>query len=386
MSYYKLIPFRKRHWLLKLINGSLYDLPCPINLSSLWRFGSMLGVCLVIQIVRGILLSIHFVPNEFLAFDSLYQILRNVNKGWLLRNVHVGGCSIFFICLYIHIGRGIYYGSYLIRHVWMVGVTLFLLTMAEAFLGYSLPWGQISFWGVTVITNLFSVVPYFSTNLLHAIWGNWRVRGRTLHRFFIFHFFIPFIILAFTMLHLFFLHEKGSNNPLGVSSNFMCVPFHPFYTVKDIFGFICFGVILIYFVCINPELAVNAVNYEPADPFHTPLMVEPEWYFLFAYAILRSIPYKTWGVVALGVSVTGLYLLPFTHSGKFQGFAFYPVSQMLFWLFVANFFGLTWVGQMPVREPFIRLGQAYTFVYFSSLVLAPLSTGLWDKLIFRFKN
>lgn len=378
----KLIPFRKRHWLLKIMNGSLYDLPCPVNLNALWSFGSILGLSLRVQVVRGILLAIHYVPHETLAFDSVFHIIRNVNKGWFLRNVHVGGCTIFFICLYIHIGRGLYYGSYLSFHVWMVGVTLFLLVIAEAFLGYRLPWGQISFWGVTVITNLITVLPYVWQRVLFSLWGNWSVRGRTLQRFFIFHFFLPFVIIVFSVLHLFFLHENGRNNPLGVNTDSICIPFHPFYTVKDIFGFVCFGCGLMYFACIDPELAANRINYSPADAYQTPLRVEPEWYFLFAYAMLRSIPHKVWGVVALLVSVTGLYLCPFFHSGKFRSLSFYPVSQVLFWLFVANFFGLIWVGHMPIHQPFIFLGQIYSFVYFSTLTLAPILTGVWDKLIY----
>nr|YP_006576244.1 cytochrome b [Perna viridis]AFK75944.1 cytochrome b [Perna viridis]UJM44258.1 cytochrome b [Perna viridis] len=377
-----MLPLRKRHWLLKILNNSLYDLPCPINLNMFWSFGSMLGLCIVIQVVSGILLSLHFIPHEAMAFDSVYHIMRDVNKGWFLRNVHVGGCSMFFVCLYVHIGRGIYYGSYLSKHVWLVGVTLFLLVMAEAFLGYSLPWGQMSFWGVTVISNLFTVIPYISQNLLFTIWGHWSVSGYTLQRFFIFHFLLPFVIIVFSTLHLFFLHENGSNNPLGISSDSMCIPFHPFYTVKDIFGFVCFGWALMYFVCVNPELVVNKINYHPADPYHTPLQVEPEWYFLFAYAMLRSIPHKLSGVLALLASVTGLYLYPFIHTGKFRSFAFYPVSQMLFWCFVVNFLSLIWVGQMPVREPFISMGQVYTGIYFSTLIFPPMLTGLWDKLIF----
>nr|YP_003934515.1 cytochrome b [Arcuatula senhousia]ACY00228.1 cytochrome b [Arcuatula senhousia] len=374
--------FRKRNMFVNILTESVYDLPCPINLSWWWSFGSMLGLCLTIQLISGIFLSFHYSAHESLAFDSVIHIVRNVNKGWFLRSVHTNGASMFFICLYVHIARGIYYGSYLDSAVWNVGVILYLLVMGEAFLGYSLPWGQMSYWGVTVITNMVTVIPFLGKDILQHVLGGYSVCNNTLKRFYSLHFVIPFVIMGLASLHLLLLHESGSNNPLGVESDSMLIPFHPFYTVKDLLGFCWFMWVFVYLVCVNPELLGNPVNFIPADPMKTPIHVKPEWYFMFAYDILRSIPHKAAGVIAMLASILVLFLLPLLHTGNFQGLAFYPINQGLFWVFVSSFLSLTWIGNSPVCEPYVTLGRVYSVIYFSSILIIPYSLKFWDSLVF----
>lgn len=374
---------RKHHPLLKILNGSLYDLPCPVNLNAFWRFGSILGLCLVIQFIRGLMLSIHYVPHERLAYKSIYFFIQEYRKGWILRSIHVNGATIFFACVYIHMGRGIYYGSYLDKHVWNIGVVLYFLLIAEAFLGYRLPWGQISFWGVTVITNMFTVLPGITTESLRFLWGGWVVCGKTLQRFYSLHFIIPFIIVFVVALHLFYLHENGRNNPLGIERDYICVPFHPFYTVKDIFGFVCFGWLFIYLVCVDPELVVRKLNYEPAVYMESPKVgIEPEWYFMFAYSVVRSIPHKTRGVVLIFITIVIMFFIPYFHSGKFRRLNFYPVSQFTFWCGVGTYATITWMGFQIPKDPITNLGFYYTFLGFGIIILTPLLTGVWDKIIF----
>nr|AFR45255.1 cytochrome b [Mytilus californianus] len=375
-------PWRKTNKLVKIMNDSFYDLPCPINLNAWWSFGSMLGLCLVIQLVSGLLLSIHYTADESMAFDSVIHIMRDVKKGWMLRNIHANGSSMFFMCIYAHIGRGLYYGSYLDKTVWFFGVHLLLLTMAEAFLGYTLPWGQMSYWGATVITNMLSVIPVVGTDMLRYVWGGWTVCNATLKRFYTLHFLLPFVMIAFVALHLFFLHEKGSNNPLGIESDSMCVPFHPFYTVKDLFGYVCFMFVFMYLVCVKPEMLGNSLNYWPANPMKTPIHVQPEWYFMFAYAILRSIPHKASGVSTMFMAIVVLYFVPALHTGRSRSLSFYPVNQILFWGLIGTFITLTWIGCRPVREPYIFLGQVFTVSYFSLMLLNPVSLWMWDSIIY----
>nr|AAQ63682.2 cytochrome b [Mytilus galloprovincialis] len=375
------VTWRSTNKLVKVMNNSFYDLPCPINLNAWWSFGSMLGLSLVIQLISGLLLSIHYTAHESMAFDSVVHIMRNVEKGWMLRNAHANGSSMFFICIYAHIGRGLYYGSYMDKTVWFFGVHLFLLTMAEAFLGYTLPWGQMSYWGATVITNMLSVIPVVGEGMLRYVWGGWTVCNSTLKRFYTLHFLLPFVMVAFVFLHLFFLHEKGSNNPLGIDSSTMCVPFHPFYSVKDLFGYVCFMFFFMYLVCVDPELLGNHLNYWPANSMKTPIHVQPEWYFMFAYAILRSIPHKAGGVYVMFLSIVVLYLIPSLHSGKYRSLCFYPFNQLVFWVLVASLISLTWIGARPVRAPYIILGQLLSAIYFFSLLPNPLSLWLWDKLV-----
>nr|YP_009142278.1 cytochrome b [Loxostege sticticalis]AKG65051.1 cytochrome b [Loxostege sticticalis] len=376
-------PIRKTHPILKIINGSLIDLPSPSNISSLWNFGSLLAMCLMIQIITGLFLTMYYTANIELAFYSVNYICRNVNYGWLIRTLHANGASFFFICIYIHIGRGIYYESFNLKYTWMVGIIILFLLMATAFMGYVLPWGQMSFWGATVITNLLSAIPYLGTTLVNWIWGGFAIDNATLTRFYTFHFILPFIIAMMTMIHLLFLHQTGSNNPLGINSNLDKIPFHPFFTFKDLIGAIIVLSLLTCLTLTNPYLLGDPDNFIPANPLVTPVHIQPEWYFLFAYAILRSIPNKLGGVIALVFSILILIILPFTFKKKIQGIQFYPINQILFWIMVTTIILLTWIGARPVEDPYIITGQILTIIYFSYYIINPLIGIYWDKLIFN---
>nr|QNT26854.1 cytochrome b [Trigonopterus tounensis] len=374
----------KNNPLVKILNSSLFNLPTPSNISTMWNFGSLLGLCLLIQILTGIFLSMHYCPNMDLAFNSVVHISRNVNFGWLVRSLHSNGASCFFICLYIHIGRGMYYSSFNLTETWMSGVTIFFLVMASAFLGYVLPWGQMSFWGATVITNLLSAIPYLGDTLVQWIWGGFSVSNATLTRFFSFHLILPFIVLAMIMVHLFFLHQTGSNNPLGLNSNIDKLSFHPYFSLKDLTGFIIMAFILAILSLKAPYALSDPDNFIPANPMSTPAHIQPEWYFLFAYAILRSIPNKLGGVTALALSVGILYILPFTNKKNFLSTQFYPINKALFWTLFTCIILLTWIGARPVEAPFILVGQILTILYFMYFFINPLIAKLWDLLIFSF--
>nr|QXG19346.1 cytochrome b [Drosophila mojavensis baja]QXG19385.1 cytochrome b [Drosophila mojavensis sonorensis]DAA06245.1 TPA_exp: cytochrome b [Drosophila mojavensis] len=374
-------PLRTSHPLFKIANNALVDLPAPINISSWWNFGSLLGLCLIIQILTGLFLAMHYTADVNMAFNSVNHICRDVNYGWLLRTMHANGASFFFICIYLHVGRGIYYGSYLFTPTWMIGVIILFLVMGTAFMGYVLPWGQMSFWGATVITNLLSAVPYLGMDLVQWIWGGFAVDNATLTRFFTFHFILPFIVLAMTMIHLLFLHQTGSNNPIGLNSNTDKIPFHPYFTYKDIVGFIIMIFALISLILINPNLLGDPDNFIPANPLVTPAHIQPEWYFLFAYAILRSIPNKLGGVIALVLSIAILMILPFYHLSKFRGIQFYPINQILFWIMVVTVILLTWIGARPVEEPYVLIGQILTVIYFLYYLINPLVNKWWDNLL-----
>lgn len=361
--------FRKTHPLIKIINNTIVDLPTPANLRLNWNYGSLLGLILIIQLLSGIVLATRFSGHVDLSFDSVIRLYQDSNYGWLIRLVHSTGASFFFLFIYLHIGRNIYYGSYVYSELWNVGVLIYLILMGTAFLGYVLPWGQISYWAATVITNLLSAVPYLGSIVVEWVWGGFAVSNPTLTRFFALHYLLPFVITGLVVIHIFFLHLEGSSNPLGVSSSTNKVSFHYYYSVKD--SFVFFVVIFIFFVFTLKYgyNFIDAENWIPANPLVTPNHIQPEWYFLFAYAILRSIPNKLGGVLGLLASV--LVLFVFSYSGKinlfFSGYHFSPISRFLFWLFVANFFLLTWLGSCPAESPYVEVAFFSTIFYFLTI-------------------
>nr|QDI93672.1 cytochrome b [Phallospinophylus setosus] len=374
-------PIRKTHPLIQIMNSSLIDLPSPSSISIWWNFGSLLGMCLMIQILTGLFLAMHYTANVELAFSSVMHICRDVNNGWLIRNLHANGASMFFICLYMHVGRGMYYSSYKLMTTWMVGVILLLMVMATAFLGYVLPWGQMSLWGATVITNLLSALPYLGNDLVKWLWGGFSVDNATLTRFFTLHFIMPFVITAMVMIHLLFLHQTGSNNPLGLNSNYDKIPFHPYFSIKDYMGMM---LALFMFIMLNlwePTMLGDPENFIPANPLVTPVHIQPEWYFLFAYAILRSIPNKLGGVIAMIASIAIIMILPFTNKNKFQSMSFYPMNKIMFFLLIINLLMLTWIGARPAEEPYILTGQMLTVSYFMYYMINPMTFKFWDKNI-----
>nr|ADL18391.1 cytochrome b [Anorrhinus tickelli] len=373
---------RKSHPLLKTINNSLIDLPTPSNISAWWNFGSLLGICLMVQIMTGLLLATHYTADTTLAFSSVAHTCRNVQYGWLIRNLHANGASFFFICIYLHIGRGLYYGSYLYKETWNTGIILLLTLMATAFVGYVLPWGQMSFWGATVITNLFSAIPYIGQTLVEWAWGGFSVDNPTLTRFFALHFLLPFMIAGLVLIHLTLLHESGSNNPLGIMSNCNKILFHPYFTLKDILGFTVMLLLLTTLALFSPSLLGDPENFTPANSLVTSPHNKPEWYFLFAYAILCSIPNKLGGVLALAASVLILFLTLLLHMSKQRSMTFWPLSQILFRTLLTNLLILMWVGSQPVEHPFIIIGQLASFTYFTILlILFPTIGTLENKLL-----
>nr|YP_009968801.1 cytochrome b [Arria pallida]QNC71424.1 cytochrome b [Arria pallida] len=375
-------PLRKIHPLIKISNNALVDLPTPSNISSWWNFGSLLGLCLGIQILTGLFLAMHYSAHIDLAFSSVNHICRDVNYGWLLRTFHANGASMFFICMYLHIGRGLYYGSYKFYYTWTVGVIIMFLIMATAFMGYVLPWGQMSFWGATVITNLLSAIPYLGIDLVQWVWGGFAVDNATLNRFFTFHFILPFIIIMMIMLHLLFLHQTGSNNPLGLNSNIDKIPFHPYFTFKDMLGFIIMLMMLSLLSLMEPYILSDPDNFTPANPLVTPVHIQPEWYFLFAYAILRSIPNKLGGVIALVMSIAIMFFMPLLNS-NFRGFQYYPINQYMLWSMIIIIILLTWIGAKPVENPYILTGQILTIMYFMYYIFNPLIIKMWDNILYQ---
>lgn len=373
----------KKNKLILIIYNSLINLPTPINISIWWNFGSLLGICLIIQILSGFILTIHYTPNINLAFNRIIHIIQDVNYGWIIRLIHINGASIFFICIFIHIGRNIYYNSFILIKTWNIGIIIFLTTIGTAFLGYVLPWGQISFWGATVITNLLSAIPYLGITLVNWLWGGFSVDNATLNRFYSLHFIIPFIILIIVLIHLIFLHDSGSTNPMGLRSNYNKIPFNPYFSIKDRLGFVIIITILLIICLINPYIISDPENFNKANSIITPIHIQPEWYFLFAYAILRSIPNKLGGVIALLISILILIIIPLNINYKIKGFKFYKINQILFWIFISLFIILTWIGARPVERPYIIIGQISSILYFIYFFLSPLICKINDKIIFK---
>nr|BAK40897.1 cytochrome b [Boulengerella maculata] len=370
---------RKYYPLMKTANNALIDLPAPSNISAWWNFGSLLLLCLTTQILTGLFLAMHYTSDISTAFSSVVHICRDVSYGWIIRNMHANGASFFFICIYLHIGRGLYYGSFTYKETWNIGVILLLLTMMTAFVGYVLPWGQMSFWGATVITNLLSAIPYIGDALVQWLWGGFSVDNATLTRFFTFHFLLPFTIIATTTLHALFLHETGSNNPMGLNSDTDKISFHPYFSYKDALGFILLFFALMSLALFSPNLLGDPENFTPANPLVTPPHIKPEWYFLFAYAILRSIPNKLGGVLALLFSILILMLVPLLHTSKQQALTFRPLAQLSFWTLVADVLILTWIGGMPVEHPFIIIGQIASILYFMIFLVINPALGLLEN-------
>jgi len=371
----------KHHPLLKIVRGALIELPTPANINAIWNFGSLLGLCLIVQLITGLFLAIHYSCDASLAFSRVSHISRDVNYGWILRIFHANGARFFFICLYLHVGRGLYFGSYNFIHTWRVGVIILLAVIATAFLGYVLPWGQISFWGATVITNLFSAIPYIGGELVEWIWGGFAVDNATLVRFFSLHFILPFLIAGISIVHLLFLHQTGSNNPLGINSNYDKISFHPYFTSKDLFGFFIMLLILRFICFFYPWILGDPENFIPANPLVTPVHIQPEWYFLIAYAILRSIPNKLGGVIALVLSILILLICPFIYKSKFRGLTFYPLNKILYWVHINIWALLTWLGARPVEDPYIIIGQILSIIYFLYYFFSFFIIFLWDKIL-----
>nr|WOW99098.1 cytochrome b [Paravarcia sp.] len=370
---------------INLINNFIIDLPTPSNISSWWNFGSMLGLCLMMQILTGLFLAMYYSPNTMNAFKSVIHIMRDVNNGWMLRNIHANGASMFFILMYLHTGRGLYYGSYKLKKTWVSGTIIMLMTMAIAFLGYVLPWGQMSFWGATVITNLISAIPYIGDMIVKWLWGGFAVDNPTLNRFFMFHFILPFVLSMMVITHLMFLHETGSSNPLGMKNNIDKIPFHPYFSIKDLMSMTMTFSVFMMIINMNPYLTMDPENFSPANPMITPIHIQPEWYFLFAYAILRSIPNKLGGVISLVMSIMILMTLPFSMKNKFQSTKMYPINKMLFWTTINTFILLTWIGARPVEEPFILTSQILTMMYFLMFMLIPILAKKWDSILKKNK-
>ena len=359
---------RKKTPIINIFNSALIDLPAPSNITNIWNFGSLLGVCLRLQLITGIFLAMHYSSNTIIAFECIDHIIRDVNRGWVTRLLHANGASLFFICIYLHIGRGLYFKSFILNLTWRVGVIIFLVSMLTAFLGYVLPWGQISYWGATVITNLLSAVPYLGQFLVEWVWGGFSVNNATLTRFFSLHYLFPFIVTVLVIFHLFFLHEQKSSNPLGIQLSTDKIPFHPYFSVKDLRRSLVIFFIFLSVLLLLPFSLIDPENFTPANPLSTPTHIQPEWYFLFAYAILRSIPNKLGGVIALVISI--LVLLPLAlKSQKIQNNKTQNASFILFWPIIMIFFVLTWLGIKPVEDPFIILGIISTILYFLYFVV-----------------
>ena len=374
--------------LFAVVNNHLIDYPTPINLNYFYGFGSLAGIMLVIQILTGIFLAMHYTPHIDLAFNSVEHIMRDVNNGWLIRYTHANGASFFFIVVYVHIFRGLYYGSYITPRelLWCSGVIIFILMMATAFMGYVLPWGQMSFWGATVITNLFSAVPLIGKDIVDWLWGGFAVDNPTLNRFFSLHFTFPFVIAGAVLIHLILLHEVGSNNPLGLTLKTENIPFYPYFYTKDLFGLMILLFVFFTFIFYYPNTLGHPDNYIEANPMKTPLHIVPEWYFLPFYAILRSIPNKIGGVIAMFGSLLILLTIPYTNSSEIRSTAFRPIFKICYWLLVVSFLLLGWVGQMPVEYPFTEIGVISMIYYFAFFMIIIPFVGYLESYLIRYKS
>nr|YP_008802523.1 apocytochrome b [Monomastix sp. OKE-1]AGZ90176.1 apocytochrome b [Monomastix sp. OKE-1] len=373
--------------LVTLVNDHLIEYPTPTNLSYFWGFGSMAGICLLLQILTGVFLAMHYTPHVDLAFLSVEHIMRDVEGGWFLRYMHANGASMFFIVVYMHMFRGLYYGSYASprEFVWIVGVILFLLMIITAFIGYVLPWGQMSFWGATVITSLASAIPIVGDELTHWLWGGFSVDNATLNRFFSLHYLLPFLLVGISAVHIIALHQYGSNNPLGSLASVDKISFYPYFYVKDLVGWVAFALFFSFFVYFAPNLLGHPDNYIPANPMSTPAHIVPEWYFLPVYAILRSIPNKLGGVAAIGLVFVSLLALPFLNTSEIRSSSFRPIHKILFWFLGADCVLLGWIGCQPVEAPFVTIGQiASIFFFFYFLVCVPL-LGRIEKAFITYK-
>jgi len=375
-----------RYSLVSIVDSHIIDYPTPVGLNYAWSFGSAAGICLGIQILTGIFLAIHYTPHVAYAFSSVEHIIRDVQYGWLVRYFHANGASFFFIVVYCHIFRGIYHGSYIAprQALWGSGVIIFILIMATAFIGYVLPWGQMSFWGATVITNLFSALPLVGKSVVDWLWGGFSVDNATLNRFFSLHYLIPFVIAAMVFVHLALLHNDGSNNPLGTSKT-ITIDFYPYFYVKDLLAFFVLLTTLSAFVFFIPNYLGHPDNYIPANPMITPAHIVPEWYFLPFYAILRSIPDKLGGVVAIGGALVVLLVIPFTNLALTRSASFRPIYKIGFWLWIADFLILGWIGQIPVEDPYVIIGQVATAFYFIWLIVGIPYCGIVERRFIQIK-
>ena len=376
-----------KDFILAVVDNHLIDYPTPINITWAWSFGLLASICLGIQLITGIFLAMHYTPHVDLAFASVEHIMRDVNNGWLIRYIHANGASMFFIIVYSHMFRGLYYGSYMHprQHLWCSGVLIFLLMMGTAFMGYVLPWGQMSFWGATVITNLVSAIPVAGPSIVEWLWGGFCVDNATLNRFFSIHYLLPFAITGLVIVHIALLHKDGSNNPLGIDSSTDKIPFYPYCYVKDLFNALLFVVFFSVFIFFYPNLLGHPDNYIPANPMVTPAHIVPEWYFLPFYAILRSIPDKLGGVIAMFGAIVVLFLIPFINQSEVRSSTFRPIYRKLFWFLFADFLILGWIGQKVVESPYVEVGQLATVLYFLFFCVILPGLGVLESAMIKHK-
>lgn len=377
-----------KNYVFGLLAGHVLFYPGPITLTYAWSFGSLAGLCLVIQIISGLFLSMYYTPDITMAFSSVEFIMRDVKNGWLIRYIHANGASMFFIVVYAHICRGLYYGSYMKPRelLWCSGVLILFLMMGTAFTGYVLPWGQMSFWGATVITSMVTAVPVAGQSLVQWLWGGYTVNNPTLHRFYSLHFFLPFLIAGLSLIHLALLHKEGSSSPLASDTGVDDLPFYPYFVSKDVFAFFTFLFFFAIFVFYFPNTLNHPDNYIPADPFHTPAHVVPEWYFLCFYAILRSIPHKGLGIIAMLGAIITLFFIPFIYISDVRSTTYRPIFKVFFWLFISDFLILTWVGQKPVRDTYIFVGQVATAYYFIFFFICVPFVGVIESALVHYKT